>query len=77
MAWAEVIYYGKCNYYVLINYVRHFVRGEFILNYFKIFSFLLAWDKYLGSHTGRPVAKFLRIRPCKHDRKPKDDKSFL
>ena len=46
------IYYGKRNYYVLINYIRHRVRGEFIQNYFKIFSFLLIWDKNLGSHTG-------------------------
>ena len=40
MAW--VIYYGKC--------IRHCVRGEFIQNYFNIFSFLLIWDKNLGSH---------------------------
>ena len=45
-------FYRKCNYYALINCVRHFVRGEFIQNYFKIFSFLLMWDKNLGSHTG-------------------------
>ena len=45
-----VIYYGNCNYYVLINCIRHCVRGEFIQNYFKIFIFLLIWDKNLGSH---------------------------
>ena len=56
MAWVEVTYYGKCNYYALINCIRHFVRGEFIQNYFKIFRFLffkilrflLIWDKNLG-----------------------------
>ena len=52
MAWVEVTYYGKCDYYALINCIRHFVKGEFIQNYFKIFSFLLIWDKNLGSHTG-------------------------
>ena len=63
IAWVEATYYGKCNYYALINCIRHFVRGEFIQNYFKIFSFLLLWDKDLGSHTGWPVAKPLWIRP--------------
>ena len=49
MAWVGVIYYGKYNYYVLINYIRHYARGEFIQNYFKIFNFLLIWGKNLGS----------------------------
>ena len=57
------IYYGKRNYYVLINCIRHCVRGEFIQNYFKIFSFLSIWDKNLRSHTGWPLAKPLWIRP--------------
>ena len=55
--------YIKCSYYVLINCIRHCVRGEFIQNYFNILSFLLIWDKNLGSHTGWPVAKTLWIRP--------------
>ena len=42
-----VIYRGKCNYYVLINYIRHCGRGEFIQNCFKIFSFLLIWNPIL------------------------------
>ena len=46
------IYYGKRNYYVLINCIRHCSRGEFIQNYFKIFSFSLIWDKNLRSYTG-------------------------
>ena len=58
------IYYWKRNYYVLINCIKHCVRGEFIQNYFKIFSFFLIWDKNLGSHTGWPVAKPLWIRRC-------------
>ena len=41
MGWVGVIYYGECNYYVLINYIRHCVKEEFIQNYFQIFSFLL------------------------------------
>ena len=49
MAWVGVIYYRKCNYYVLNNCIRHCVRGELIQNYFKIFGFLLIWDKNLGS----------------------------
>ena len=32
MVW--VVYYGKLNYYVFINCIRHCVRGEFIQNYF-------------------------------------------
>ena len=50
MAWVGVIYFEKCNNYVLITCIRHCVRGESIQNYFKIFSFLLIWDKNLGSH---------------------------
>ena len=44
MAWVGVIYYGKCNYYALINCIRHCVRGEFIqikIKFIKIFNFLL------------------------------------
>ena len=52
MAWVGVIYHGKCNYYVLINCIKHCVRGEFIQNCFKIFSLLLIWDKELGFQTG-------------------------
>ena len=52
MAWIGVIYYGKCNYYALINCIRHCVRGEIKIKFIKIFSFLLIWDKNLGSHTG-------------------------
>ena len=66
VAWLGVTYYGKCNYYALINCIRHCVRGEFIqikIKFIKIFSFLLIWDKNLGSHTGWPVAKPLWIRP--------------
>ena len=63
MAWVEVTYYRKCNYYAFINCIRHFVRGEFIQNYLKIFSFLLIWDKNLGSHTGWSEAKPLWICP--------------
>ena len=63
MAWVGVFYYGKCNYYVPINCTRHCVREEFIPNYFRIFSFLLTWDKNLGSHTGWLVAKPLWIHP--------------
>ena len=63
--WMEcvgVIYHGKCNYYVLINcirHIRHCLRGEFTHNYFKTFNSLLIWDKNLGSHTSCPVAKLL------------------
>ena len=63
MAWVGVIYYGKCNYYALINCIRHCVRGEIKIKFIKIFSFLLIWDKNLGSHIGWPVAKPLWIRP--------------
>ena len=52
MAWVGVIYYGKCNDYVLTNCIRHSIRGEFIQNHLKIFGFLLSWDKNLGSRTG-------------------------
>ena len=47
MAWVGVTYYGKYNYYVLINCIRHCVRGEFIqikIKFIKIFSFSLTWD---------------------------------
>ena len=47
IAWVGVVYSGNCNYYLLINCIRHCVKGEFIQNYFKIFSFLI-WDKNLG-----------------------------
>ena len=49
---GEGYYYGKCNYYVLINCIRHCVTGEFNQNYFQILSFLLIWYKNLGSHAG-------------------------
>ena len=32
----EVIFYGDCNYYVIINCIRHRVRGEFIPTYLFI-----------------------------------------
>ena len=57
MAWVKVIYYEKCNYYVLSNCNRHCVRGEFIQNYFKIFNFLLIWDKNSRSHIDWAVKK--------------------
>ena len=57
IASAGVIYHGKCNYYVLINCARHSVRRKSIQNHFKIFNFLLIWDKNLWSRTGWPVAK--------------------
>ena len=63
IAWVEVTYYGKCNYYPLTDCIIHFVRGELIQSYFKIFSFLLIWNKNLGFHTGWPVAKPLWICP--------------
>ena len=50
--WIKVNYHRQCTYYVLINCIRHCVKREFIQNYFKTFSFLLIWDKNLGSHTG-------------------------
>ena len=31
--WFGVIYDEKCNYYVLINFIRHCARGKFIQNY--------------------------------------------
>ena len=54
--WMEVIYYGKSNYYVLLNCIKNCVRGELIQNYFKIFNFFLTWHKNLASHTGGLVA---------------------
>ena len=60
-----IIYYGKCNCYVLIKCIRHCVKGELIHNYFKTFNFLLIWDKNLGSQTSWPVAKALWIIPRK------------
>ena len=60
-----IIYYGKCNCYVLIKCIRHCVKGELIHNYFKTFNFLLIWDKNLGSQTSWPVAKPLWIIPHK------------
>ena len=61
MAWygwhgCGVTYYEKCDYYVLINCIRHCIRRDFIWS-------LLIWDKNLGSNTGSPVAKTLHIRP--------------
>ena len=64
IASAGVIYHGKCNYYVLINCARHSVRRKSIQNHFKIFNFLLIWDKNLWSRTGWPVAKPFWIRLC-------------
>ena len=61
MAWVWVLYFGKCSYYILISCIRHSIREEFIQSCFKIFSFLLIWDKNLGSHTGWLVAKPLWI----------------
>ena len=51
MVWVGVIYNGKCNYYVLINCNRYFIRKEFIQNDFHSFIFLLIWDNSMGSHT--------------------------
>ena len=39
VARVEIVYSGKCNYYVLINCIRHSVRWEFIQSYFKILTF--------------------------------------
>ena len=61
IAWVGVVYYEKCNYYVLIDCIRHRVWGELIQNYFKIFNFLLIWDKNFGFYTGWSVAKPLWI----------------
>ena len=63
MACVGVISYRKCNYYALINCIRHCIRREIKIKFIKIFSFLLIWDKSLGSHTGWPVAKSLWISP--------------
>ena len=52
--------------YVLINFIRHCVRGKSIQNYFKFFIFFLIWMKNLGSHTNWPVAKPLWIRSWLH-----------
>ena len=64
MANVGVVYYGKCNYCLLINCFRLCGWGELIQNYFKIFSFWLIWDKNLGSSTSWTVAKPLCIRRC-------------
>ena len=45
MTWLGVIYYEKCNYYVLVNCIPHCIRGEFIQNYFKIFNSLEVLEK--------------------------------
>ena len=63
MAWVGVIYYGKCDYSILINCILHCVKGKFNQNYFKIFTFLLIWVKNFGSLTGLPIAKPLSLRP--------------
>lgn len=42
MARVGLIYYGKSNYYELINYIRHYVREEFFKNQFKIISFFIS-----------------------------------
>ena len=34
-----------------LSVVLDSVKGEFIQVYFKIFTFLLFWDKNLGSHS--------------------------
>ena len=43
MARVGIIYYGKCNYYILIKCIRqctrHFVSGEFIENYLTLLAF--------------------------------------
>ena len=57
MAWAGVIYYGKWNYYELINCIRHCFREEFIQHDFKIFNFSLIWGKESESHTGLTGSK--------------------
>ena len=57
MSWVGIVYCGECNYYVLINSYRYCVRGEFIQNYFKMFNFLLIWDKNLRSPTGLTIEK--------------------
>ena len=62
LSFVRVIYYGKCNYYVLINFIIHCVKGELIQNYFRI-CFSLIWDKNLGSNTSRPEAKLKRNLP--------------
>ena len=49
MAWVWATYYGKCNYYVIIKCIRHCIMGKFIQDYFKVFSFLLIWNKNLRS----------------------------
>ena len=61
IAWIGVVYYGKSHYNVLINCIRHCIRGDFLQNHFKIFRFLLIWDKNSGSHTGWLVATSLWI----------------
>ena len=63
LVWIGVIYYGKCYYYVLLNCIRHCVRGDFIQNCFKIFNFLLIWHTNLGFHTGGLAGKPLWIVP--------------
>ena len=57
-----VVYYGKCNYYVLIN-----------LHHTVLWENSLIWDKNLGS-TGWPVAEPLCIRPCQNNSKNKEQK---
>ena len=39
MVRVGIIYYGKCNYHVLIKCIRHFVSGEFIENYLRLSAF--------------------------------------
>ena len=37
MTWVGAFYYGKCNYYVLINCIKHCVRGELIQRFFVFY----------------------------------------
>ena len=48
---------------IYLSMVLDIVLGGVIQDYFKIFSFLLVWNKNLGYHTDWPVAKPLWICP--------------
>ena len=65
-AWVCVIYYGKCNYYLLTNCIKHCFKQKFIQNYFEIFNFPLICGKNLGFHAGltgskTPLDTFLQL----------------